>query len=209
MHFFFSPLITDPDDGEMLGGQIGPGHEPTGSVEKIHSTKDIESFVCGIRVEDELDAAIENAHKNDDGDSSSGFVDDELGQGVNEDYFETEVGELSQSQEDALLFAEVDGDGQQEDLDETGDLQQEDLDLDLTRPQEPDQEVYEKEKEEEMGGRKISKESETNDTRRFEGKLSRQQELRQSETEVRKSKFLIHHLLSYPPLFRCQSCGPA
>ena len=184
----------------MLGGQIGPGHEPTGSVEKIDSTKDIESFVCGIRVEDELDAAIENAHKNDDGDSSSGFVDDELGQGVNEDYFETEVGELSQSQEDALLFAEVDGDGQQEDLDETGDLQQEDLDLDLTRPQEPDQEVYEKEKEEEMGGRKISKESETNDTRRFEGKLSRQQELRQSETEVRKSNFLIHHLLSYPRL---------
>ena len=189
MQFYFSPLITDPDDGEVLGGQVGPGHDPTGTVEKIHSTKDIDSFVCGIQVEDELDAAIENAHKNDDGDSSSGFVDEELCQGVNEDYFETEVGEISQSQEDALLFAEIDGDVEQEDLDETGDLQQEDLDLDPARPQEPDQEVYEKEKEDEMGGRKISNESETNDTRRFEGKLSRQQELRQSETEVRKSKF--------------------
>ena len=180
MQFFFSPLINDPDDAEVLGGHVSPGHELTKleGKKKIHSTKEIDSFVCGIQVEDELDAVIENAHKNDDCDSSSGFVDEEPCQGVNED-FETEVGEMSPSPEDALLFAEVD---------DTGDIEQ-DFDPELT--QEPDQEAYERKTEEkvgmEMGGRKISKESEINDTRRFEGKLSRQQELRQSENEVRKS----------------------
>ena len=183
MQFFFSPLITDPDDAEVLGGHVGPGHEPTKieGKKKIHSTKDIDSFVCGIQVEDELDAVIENAHKNDDCDSSSGFVDEEPCQGVNED-FETEVGEISPSPEDVLLFAEVDV--------------QQDLDPALT--QEPNEEVYEMKTEEEvgmqMGGRKMSKESEVNDARRFEGKLSRQQELRQSENEVRKSVSMHHHL---------------
>ena len=147
MLFFFSPL-TDPDDGEVLDGQAGPGHDPSGTEENIQSAQDIDSFVCGIQVEDELDAAIENAHKNDDCDSSSGFVDEDPCQdGMNEDSFETDevVGTSPTSQdEDALMF------------DDTGeDLQQEDLDLDSARPEEPDQEAFdEKEKEEEMAGRK-------------------------------------------------------
>ena len=169
VQFFFSPLITDPDDAEVLGGHVSPGHEPTKTEgkKKIKSTKEIDSFVCGIQVEDELDAVIENAHKNDDCDSSSGFVDEESCQGMNE---EIEVGEISPSPEDAFLFADV----------------EEDLEPALT--QESNEEVSRVKIEEEVGKqtgtRKISKEGEINDTRRFEGKLSRQQELRQSENEV-------------------------
>ena len=169
MQFVFSPLITDPDDAEMLGGHVSPGHEPTRTEgkKKIKSTKEIDSFVCGIQVEDELDAVIENAHKNDDCDSSSGFVDEESCQEMNG---EIEVGYISPCPDDAFLFADV----------------EEDLDPALT--QESNEEVTEMKTDEEVGKqiktRKISKEGEMNDTRRFEGKLSRQQELRQSENEV-------------------------
>ena len=171
MQFVFSPLITDPDESEVLSGHVSPGHEPlkTEGKKKIKSTKEIDSFVCGIQVEDELDAVIENAHKNDDCDSSSGFVDEESCHGMNE---EIEVGENSPSPEDAFLFADV----------------EEDLDPALT--QESNEEVHEMKTDKEVGkqtgARKISKEGEMNDTRRFEGKLSRQQELRQSENEVKK-----------------------
>ena len=141
----------------MLSGHVSPGHEPTRTEgkKKIKSTKEIDSFVCGIQVEDELDAVIENAHKNDDCDSSSGFVDEEMNE-------EIEIGEISPSPED----------------------------LDPALTQEFNEEVHEMKTDKEVGkqteARKISKEGDTSDTRRFEGKLSRQQELRQSENEVKK-----------------------
>ena len=203
-----SPLVTDPDDGEVHGGQVGPGHEPTKmeGKKKIRSTKEIDSFVCGIQVEDELDAVIENAHKNNNCESQSptnghleGFEDEEeCEDAYNAEEIETGAGEISPSQEEDLLFDEVettvDGEALQEELEPTF-------------IQETDQEVQDMNQEEEVGSRKTSREEEINDSRRFEGKLSRQQELRQSENNEVGRHISIYHL--YNSLFRCQSCGPA
>ena len=147
---------------------------------KIRSTKEIDSFVCGIQVEDELDAVIENAHKNNNCESQSptnghleGFEDEEeCEDAYNAEEIETGAGEISPSQEEDLLFDEVEGSVDGEALQE---------ELEPTFIQETDQEVQEMNQEEEVGSRKTSREEEINDSRRFEGKLSRQQELRQSE----------------------------
>ena len=84
---------------------------------KIRSTKEIDSFVCGIQVEDELDAVIENAHKNNNCESQSptnghleGFDDEEeCEDAYNAEEIETGAGEISPSQEEDLLFDEVEG----------------------------------------------------------------------------------------------------
>ena len=86
-----------------------------------------------------------------------------------------------------------------------GEALQEELEPTLIK--ESDQEVQEMIQEEEVGSRKTSREEEINDSRRFEGKLSRQQELRQSENNEVERHISIFHL--YNSLFRCQSCGPA
>ena len=146
---------------------------------KIRSTKEIDSFVCGIQVEDELDAVIENAHKNNNCESQSptnghleGFEDEEECEDAYAEEIETGAGEISPSQEEDLLFDEVETTVDGEALEE---------ELEPTFIQETDQEVQDMNQEEEVGSRKTSREEEINDSRRFEGKLSRQQELRQSE----------------------------
>ena len=179
-----SPLVTDPGDGEVLDGHVGPvqehgvhedgEHGEREIVERRKSTKDIERFVCGIQVEDALKAVMENAHRNEDTKSISNGLrkecseDEDPCEGVNGIY-ESERGEISPSQEEDFVFSEVNEDVQ-----------------DLTQ----DQGLHSNEEmlEESLTGKiesiEPSMEAEINDSRRFDGKLSRQQELRQSENEV-------------------------
>ena len=181
-----SPLVTDPGDGEVLDGHVGPvqehgvhedgEHGEREIVERRKSTKDIESFVCGIQVEDALKAVMENAHRNEDtGSESNGLHkecsedEDACEEGVNGIYESEHGGEISPSQEEDFVFSEVNEDVQ-----------------DITQ----DQGLHSNEEmlEESLAGKietiEPSMEAEINDSRRFDGKLSRQQELRQSENEV-------------------------
>ena len=179
---FSSPLVTDPGDGEVLDGHVGPvqehevhedgEHGEREIVERRKSTKDIESFVCGIQVEDALKAVMENAHRNEDtGSESNGLhkvcsEDEDPCEGVNGIYESEQRGEISPSQEEDFVFSEVNED--------------------ITQ----DQGLHSNEEmlEESLTGKiesiEPSMEAEINDSRRFDGKLSRQQELRQSENEV-------------------------
>ena len=179
-----SPLVTDPGDGEVLDGHVGPvqdhgvhedgEHGEREIVERRKSTKDIERFVCGIQVEDALKAVMENAHRNEDtGSESNGLhkecsEDEDPCEGMNGIY-ESEPGEISPSQEEDFVFSEVNEDVQ--------DIKQ-------------DQGLHSNEEmlEEGLTGKiesiEPSMEAEINDSRRFDGKLSRQQELKQSENEV-------------------------
>ena len=145
-------------------------------LERRKSTKDIESFVCGIQVEDALKAVMENAHRNEDTGSESNGLHKEFSEdedhpceGVNGIYESERGGEISPSQEKDFVFSEVNEDVQ-----------------DVTQ----DQGLHSNEEmlEESLTGKiesiEPSIEAEINDSRRFDGKLSRQQELRQSENEV-------------------------
>ena len=182
---FSSPLVTDPGDGEVLDGHVGlvqehgvhedGEHGEREIVERRKSTKDIESFVCGIQVEDALKAVMENAHRNEDTGSESNDLhkvcseDEDPCEGVNGIYESEQRGEISPPQEEDFVFSEVNEDVQ-----------------DITQ----DQGLHSNEEmlEESLAGKiesiEPSMEAEINDSRRFDGKLSRQQELRQSENEV-------------------------
>ena len=183
---FSSPLVTDPGDGEVLDGHVGLVQEHHGVhedgehgereiVERRKSTKDIESFVCGIQVEDALKAVMENAHRNEDTGSESNDLhkvcseDEDPCEGVNGIYESEQRGEISPSQEEDFVFSEVNEDVQ-----------------DITQDQglHSNEEILEESLTEKIESMEPSMEAEINDSRRFDGKLSRQQELRQSENEV-------------------------
>ena len=183
---FSSPLVTDPGDGEVLDGHVGLVHEHHGVhedgehgereiVERRKSTKDIESFVCGIQVEDALKAVMENAHRNEDTGSESNDLhkvcseDEDPCEGVNGIYESEQRGEISPSQEEDFVFSEVNEDVQ-----------------DITQDQglHANEEMHEESLTGKIESIEPSMEAEINDSRRFDGKLSRQQELRQSENEV-------------------------
>ena len=181
-----SPLVTDPGDGEVLDGHVGlvqehevhedGEHGEREIVERRKSTKDIESFVCGIQVEDALKAVMENAHRNEDTGSESNDLhkvcsedEDPCEEGVNGIYESEQRGEISPSQEEDFVFSEVNEDVQ-----------------DITQDQglHANEEMLEESLTGKIESMEPSMEAEINDSRRFDGKLSRQQELRQSENEV-------------------------
>ena len=182
---FSSPLVTDPGDGEVLDGYVGPvqehevhedgEHGERQIVERRKSTKDIESFVCGIQVEDALKAVMENAHRNEDTGSESNDLhkvcseDEDPCEGVNGIYESEQRGEISPPQEEDFVFSEVNEDVQ-----------------DITQDQglHANEEMLEESLTGKIESMEPSMEAEINDSRRFDGKLSRQQELRQSENEV-------------------------
>ena len=182
---FSSPLVTDPGDGEVLDGHVGVvqdhevhedgEHGEREIVERRKSTKDIESFVCGIQVEDALKAVMENAHRNEDTGSESNDLhkvcseDEDPCEGVNGIYESEQRGEISPSQEEDFVFSEVNEDVQ-----------------DITQDQglHANEEMLVECLAGKIESMEPSMEAEINDSRRFEGKLSRQQELRQSENEV-------------------------
>ena len=182
---FSSPLVTDPGDGEVLDGHVGlvqdhevhedGEHGEREIVERRKSTKDIESFVCGIQVEDALKAVMENAHRNEDTGSESNDLikvcseDEDPCEGVNGIYESEQRGEISPSQEEDFVFSEVNEDVQ-----------------DITQDQglHSNEEMLEESLTGKITSTEPSMEAEINDSRRFDGKLSRQQELRQSENEV-------------------------
>ena len=183
---FSSPLVTDPGDGEVLDGHVGlvqdhgvhedGEHGEREIVERRKSTKDIESFVCGIQVEDALKAVMENAHRNEDTGSESNDLhkvcseDEDPCEGVNGIYESEQRGEISPSQEEDFVFSEVNEDVQDIKQDQGLHSNEEILEESLTEKIESTMEP--------------SMEAEINDSRRWDGKLSRQQELRQSENEV-------------------------